>query len=538
MYRASELDHLSLYDWITCCKRVKISTKKNTKKHKQKVDIDASFDTQNESFQNPNTSLDSQTTDVSEILTDLDGLQDKRTGTKLGKNIYLFLKNHPLYDTHVLRLIPENDKIIPNFVGATLPRCDQGDRELYCSTMLAFFCPWRTGKDLKKETETWDDAFTGYPFNDFQQEIMNNFNIRYECLDARDDYRAQMKKGPVPLFGSSWEDLDNNNDDNDFVPDIQKDQEGAVDDDIPVNLLKVGKAQYNRLMQMQMVNNVLRNTGWTHETAVEKKQNPPFVPGRMLSGSEWKAEVVKKCQEIQDECNANNQPKKTDQPDHPFVQGQENIVKVVDKSYLEKRFHNSEFQFQIEESIVKFSLNEEQERAFRIVANHAVSPCTEQLKMYIRGIGGTGKSRVLQTLSHFFAVCNELHRFVVVAPTGNSAALLGGSTYHYLFGINEYSGNSNLSQIRGRLAGVEYVFFDEVSMLSARDMYKISFQLCKVLNIPEIPFGNLNIVFSGDFAQLPPALGGENVSLYSRVIGAVSSSSKSQEEAIGKALWH
>jgi len=347
-----------------------------------------------------------------------------------------------------------------------------------------------------------------------------------------------MKKGSAPPFGSSWEDLDNSNNNDDFVPDIQKGQEELVDDDIPVNLLKIGKAQYNRLMQMQMVNNVLRNTGWTHETSTEANQNPPFVPGCVLSGTEWKAQVVKKHQEIQDECNANNQPKKTDQSSHPFVQGQENIVKVVDKSYLEKKFHNSEFQFQIEDSIVKYSLNVEQERAFHIVANHAVSPCSEQLKMYIGGIGGTGKSWVLQALSHFFAVHTELHRFVVVAPTGNAAVLLGGSTYHYLFGINEYSGNSNLSQIHGRLTGVEYVFFDEVSMLSARDMYKISFQLCKVLNITEIPFGNLNMVFSGDFAQLPPALGGENVSLYSRVIGAISSTSKSQEEAIGKALWH
>ncbi|KIM35720.1 hypothetical protein M413DRAFT_50015, partial [Hebeloma cylindrosporum] len=46
------------------------------------------------------------------------------------------------------------------------------------------------------------------------------------------------------------------------------------------------------------------------------------------------------------------------------------------------------------------------------------------------------------------------------------------------------------------------------------------------------------MVFAGDFAQLPPAMGGENVSLYSRVIGAISSNIKSQEEAIGKALWH
>jgi hypothetical protein len=125
--------------------------------------------------------------------------------------------------------------------------------------MLTFFCPWHTGKDLKKKTKTWDDAFTKNPFNDFQQEIMNNFNICYECLDARDDYRAQMEKGSALSFGSSWKDLDNN-DDNDFAPDIQKNQE-AVNDDIPVNLLKTGKAQYNRLMQMQMINHVLRNTG-------------------------------------------------------------------------------------------------------------------------------------------------------------------------------------------------------------------------------------------------------------------------------------
>jgi hypothetical protein len=47
---------------------------------------------------------------------------------------------------------------------------------------------------------------------------------------------------------------------------------------------------------------------------------------KLLSGSEWKAEVVKKHQKIQDECNANNQPNKTDQLGHPFVQGQEKLL--------------------------------------------------------------------------------------------------------------------------------------------------------------------------------------------------------------------
>ena len=77
---------------------------------------------------------------------------------------------------------------------------------------------------------------------------------------------------------------------------------------------------------------------------------------------------------MQDKRNENNQLKKTDEPNHVFAQGQEN---VVNKSYLEKKFQNPQFQFQIEDSIVKYSLNEAQERAFCIVANHAVSPCSE-----------------------------------------------------------------------------------------------------------------------------------------------------------------
>jgi hypothetical protein len=44
-------------------------------------------------------------------------------------------------------------------------------------------------------------------------------------------------------------------------------------------------------------------------------------------------------------------------------------------------------------------------------------------------------------------------------------------------------------------------------MLSCHDMYKISAQLCKVMNEPTKPFGGLNMLFAGDFAQLPPPVG-------------------------------
>jgi len=54
----------------------------------------------------------------------------------------------------------------------------------------------------------------------------------------------------------------------------------------------------------------------------------------------------------------------------------------------------------------------------------------------------------------------------------------------------------------------------------------------------ETPFGGLNMIFAGDFAQLKPVFGSP---LYSHTVGTsvdASMSVRSQQSAIGKALWH
>jgi len=92
-------------------------------------------------------------------------------------------------------------------------------------------------------------------------------------------------------------------------------------------------------------------------------------------------------------------------------------------------------------------LNEEQDRAFHIVENYACSPDSDQLKMYIAGMAGTGKTQVLKALVEFFELRKESHRLVVVAPTGSAAALLKGSTYHSMFGINSDGKTSSNIQL-------------------------------------------------------------------------------------------
>jgi hypothetical protein len=114
------------------------------------------------------------------------------------------------------------------------------------------------------------------------------------------------------------------------------------------------------------------------------------------------------------------------------------LVRILTGAYFRRDFvtEKNETNDLINNTVSHFSLNEEQERAFRIIANHVSAPTTEQLKMYLGDMGGTGKSQVIKALIHFFSERNKNHRFAVLAPTGMAAPLLNGSTYHKALGIH------------------------------------------------------------------------------------------------------
>ena len=116
-----------------------------------------------------------------------------------------------------------------------------------------------------------------------------------------------------------------------------------------------------------------------------------FRPDQILSGSDWNAEVLKKHQEILDQCNVYNNAKNKiiNKQLHPNSKHNINSVKIIDKSYLQKDFDRGIHQKIITESIKAFNLNSERKRAFQIIANHAVSESNDQLKMYLGGMGST-----------------------------------------------------------------------------------------------------------------------------------------------------
>jgi hypothetical protein len=354
---------------------------------------------------------------------------------------------------------------------------------------------------------------------------MKNMNIRYECLDARDDFHAQMKKGAASI-PSQWGELGSQ-----LFQDLDQlaiedaingpNERSPVFDNFSISPI-VGKKARACIGLMTDMRRMLSKLSWTDCQPALLPDNlnikPPAIDTEQTA-AQWRSIVTNKCMEILEERAQHLPPSTSSGTGTGFFIP--NDVRVVDKSYMSHSFFSKEWQEAIETISIQFELNKEQDCAFHIVANHACSPDSEQLKMNIAGMAGTGKTQVLKALVEFFKFRKEPHRFVIVAPTGSAAALLKGSTYHSMFGINsdgKKTSNIQLARVRFRLEGVHYVFLDEVSMLSCQDMYLISARLAQVLNNFDAPFGGLNMIFAGDFAQLPPVIGQEHASLWGKML--------------------
>ena len=318
LYRPTQFHSMCLYDYVSTCKREKLPVrkkKKSVRSARTYVDEECS----SSSGENP-------TCVTEDISTEM-------TKTKLLQ----FISDHPLAETHGVRYL--KTARVPNFVGNTLPRHDQGDREYYCSTMLALFKPWRSGLDLRLQTESWDEAFLSHNFSSRQLEVMKNMNIRYECLDARDDFHAQMKKGNTSM--ASWAEPGSETfDDLDQMAIEDTINLPTASDDHSISPI-IGKSERMRTGLMTDVRRMLLSLGWTNRNAdlLPDGLNLSPCPIQPQTSAEWKAAVSNKRAEILEE-RARNLPSNAglDTTAHSSSSFVPNDVRVVNKSYLSRSF--------------------------------------------------------------------------------------------------------------------------------------------------------------------------------------------------------
>jgi hypothetical protein len=276
IYRPYELSDKSLYEWIQIYTRLKC-TKAEQKKFQNQKHNDVKPPAVFQSDEEVDTDFES---DSDYIESDQAPEKEKTQGK------YVFLQNHPLYETHQVS-ISKLKNLVPNFAGGSLPGCDRGDREYYCATMLTLFKPWRHGKNLKEDNQSWDEAFTNYKFTPRQTELMKFFNIHYECNDARDDYSKLLKQQNVTdgVFPHWFKGDDNDNFDGDNYDDggnIIVHEEYEAD-----QYTSVGKKGQQRMEQMAEIQKIITSAGWLDQCL----DGPPSM------------DVQEKCQQVLAERN-------------------------------------------------------------------------------------------------------------------------------------------------------------------------------------------------------------------------------------------
>lgn len=132
--------------------------------------------------------------------------------------------------------------------------------------------------------------------------------------------------------------------------------------------------------------------------------------------------------------------------------------------------------------------------------------------IFITGPAGSGKSFLIKTIVNY---SNEINKKIqVCALTGCASILLNcnANTLHRFAGIG--LANKNIDDVLNDVFNKKYklknwnslkcLIIDEVSMMSLKILLILDKIGRKYYNKPNIPFGGLQLIFSGDFYQLPP----------------------------------
>lgn len=128
--------------------------------------------------------------------------------------------------------------------------------------------------------------------------------------------------------------------------------------------------------------------------------------------------------------------------------------------------------------------------------------------VFLTGAAGSGKTHTLNTFIHHAR--KRKKRLAVTATTGLAATHLGGNTIHAWSGLAIYDDLPHnffekMSKTRIlQIQKADTLIIDEISMLHDFRLDLVSLICQKVREDFTKPFGGLQVIFSGDFFQLPP----------------------------------
>lgn len=128
--------------------------------------------------------------------------------------------------------------------------------------------------------------------------------------------------------------------------------------------------------------------------------------------------------------------------------------------------------------------------------------------VFVTGSAGVGKSFVLNQCIAKLRCMYGKDRVGIAAPTGIAATHINGTTLHALFGLGLVQRVRDFDRMKkrkyaARIQKMDALVLDEISMVSA-DMLEHVERTISEIKRSKRPFGGMQLVFCGDFYQLPP----------------------------------
>ena len=129
--------------------------------------------------------------------------------------------------------------------------------------------------------------------------------------------------------------------------------------------------------------------------------------------------------------------------------------------------------------------------------------------VFLTGAPGSGKTHTINEYVRYLRSCGV--EPAITASTGIAATHVGGVTIHSWSGVGikqalspqELDRLSTTEYLVKRIGRAKVLIVDEISMLPAH-MVSLVDTVCREIRHREEPFGGLQVIFVGDFFQLPP----------------------------------
>ena len=146
------------------------------------------------------------------------------------------------------------------------------------------------------------------------------------------------------------------------------------------------------------------------------------------------------------------------------------------------------------------------------IQQNAIDAALEGKNVFLTGVAGTGKSMVTKLIVENARRCG--HEVAVAAPTGVAAVNLdlGAQTLHSLAGVKVPEKARDYRSIfsrtnRKKWSSIQTLVIDEIGMLTADFLDWLDVHVREIRRNRLEPFGGIQLIFVGDFAQLGPVPG-------------------------------